>query len=67
MGTHTLSDVAYGSIGMDKFISELTDDDLTCIIRGEGMGSSLVTPGTAAAFGGESLRSAAVMDRPVCG
>lgn len=54
MGTHTLSDVADGSIGMDKFISELTDDDLTCIIRGEGMGSSLVTPGTAAAFGGVS-------------
>ena len=27
---------------------------ITCIIRGEGMGSSLVTPGTAAAFGGVS-------------
>ncbi len=32
----------------------LSDDDLSCIIRGEGMGSPKVTPGTAAAFGGVS-------------
>ena len=35
-------------------LNQLTDDDLACIIRGEGMGSPKVTPGTAAAFGGVS-------------
>ena len=35
-------------------LNKLTDDDLACIIRGEGMGSPKVTPGTAAAFGGVS-------------
>lgn len=35
-------------------LRQLTDDDLACIIRGEGMGSPKVTPGTAAAFGGVS-------------
>lgn len=53
-GTYKLADVLNGTISMEQFIAELTDDDLTCIIRGEGMGSSLVTPGTAAAFGGVS-------------
>lgn len=47
-----LSDVASGRATMDKFIGQLSDDDLSCIIRGEGMGSPKVTPGTAAAFGG---------------
>lgn len=37
-----------------KFISQFSDYDLSCIIRGEGMGSPKVTPGTAAAFGGVS-------------
>ncbi len=32
----------------------LSDEDLACIIRGEGMGSPKVTPGTAGAFGGVS-------------
>lgn len=43
---------------MDDYIAQLSDEDLACIVRGEGMGSSKVTPGTAAAFGGisESLR-----------
>lgn len=43
---------------MDEYIAQLSDEDLACIVRGEGMGSSKVTPGTAAAFGGisESLR-----------
>ncbi|MGN1137426.1 MAG: glycoside hydrolase family 3 C-terminal domain-containing protein [Oscillospiraceae bacterium] len=43
---------------MDDYIAQLSDEDLACIIRGEGMGSPKVTPGTAAAFGGisESLR-----------
>ena len=37
---------------MDTFIAQLSDEDLTCIVRGEGMNSSKVTPGTASAFGG---------------
>ena len=35
-------------------LKSLTEDDLCCIVRGEGMGSPKVTPGTAAAFGGIS-------------
>lgn len=50
----TLKDVADGKITLKQFLSYLTDDDLACIIRGEGMGSPKVTPGTAAAFGGVS-------------
>ena len=44
---------------MDTFLSQLSDEDLCCIIRGEGMSSPKVTPGTAGAFGGvtESLKS----------
>lgn len=38
----------------EERVAKLTDDDLTCIIRGEGMGSSRVTPGTASAFCGVS-------------
>lgn len=53
-----LADVADGKNAMDEFVAQLSDDDLSCIVRGEGMGSPLVTPGTAAAFGGvtETLR-----------
>lgn len=51
-----LEDVLSGKITIKQFVSQLTDEDLSCIIRGEGMGSSLVTPGTASAFGGVSPR-----------
>lgn len=53
---YKLSDVVEGKASMVDFIAQFTDDDLSCIIRGEGMGSSLVTPGTASAFGGVSPR-----------
>lgn len=46
--------VINGEITLDDFIGSLSDEDLACIIRGEGMGSSLVTPGTASAFAGVS-------------
>lgn len=49
-----LRDVYEENASMKDFISQLSEDDLSCIIRGEGMGSSLVTPGTASAFGGVS-------------
>lgn len=54
-----LADVADGERTMDEFIAQLSDEDLSCIIRGEGMGSPKVTPGTAAAFGGvtEALKN----------
>ncbi|WP_305767617.1 glycoside hydrolase family 3 protein [Candidatus Epulonipiscium viviparus] len=37
---------------MEKFIAQLTADDLAAIVRGEGMSHPQVTPGTASAFGG---------------
>ncbi len=49
-----LADVLDGKNTMDEFISQLSDYDLSCIIRGEGMGSPKVTAGTASAFGGVS-------------
>ncbi len=49
-----LIDVKTGKNTMNEFIAQLSDDDLACIIRGEGMSSPKVTPGTAAAFGGVS-------------
>lgn len=49
-----LKDVLNDTATMEQFIAQFTDDDLSCIIRGEGMGSSRVTPGTASAFGGVS-------------
>lgn len=47
-----LSDVESGKASMEDFLAQLTDEDLCCIVRGEGMCSPKVTPGTAGAFGG---------------
>ncbi len=49
-----LADVYNGKHTMREFIAQLSDDDLSCIIRGEGMASPKVTAGTASAFGGVS-------------
>ena len=46
-----LADVKNGTHTMDEFIAQLTDYDLSCMIRGEGMNSPKVTAGTASAFG----------------
>jgi beta-glucosidase len=51
---HTLRDVHEGKVSMNTFIAQLSDHDLAAIVRGEGMSSPLVTPGTASAFGGVS-------------
>ena len=51
-----LADVVKGRNTLDEFTAQLADEDLACIIRGEGMGSPKVTAGTAAAFGGVSKR-----------
>lgn len=56
---YKLGDVFDKKIDLDDFIAQLSDDDLICMFRGEGMCSPKVTPGTAAAFGGitDGLRS----------
>jgi beta-glucosidase len=51
---YKLSDVWRSKVSIEDFVGQLSDEDLSCIIRGEGMGSPKVTPGTAAAFGGVS-------------
>lgn len=48
----TLRDVAEQKATMEEFIAQLTTAELATIVRGEGMCSVKVTPGTAAAFGG---------------
>lgn len=54
-----LADVLRGDVSMEAFIRQMSDYDLSCIVSGEGMGSPLVTPGTASAMGGvsEALRA----------
>jgi beta-glucosidase len=53
---YKLRDVFDQKVGMEDFIAQLTDEELATIVRGEGMSSPLVTPGTASAFGGLSDR-----------
>lgn len=47
-----LCDVRDNKASLEDFVAQMSDYDLACIIRGEGMGSPKVTPGTASAFGG---------------
>ncbi|MDQ0091217.1 beta-glucosidase [Paenibacillus anaericanus] len=51
---YKLQDVYDQKVTMEAFIAQLSDEDLATIVRGEGMSSPLVTPGTASAFGGVS-------------
>lgn len=51
---YLLKDVLEGTVSLDDFVAQLSDEDLMCIFHGEGMCSSKVTPGTAGAFGGVS-------------
>lgn len=53
---YKLSDVEKGDVSMDDFLAQLSDEDLCCMVRGEGMCSPKVTPGTAGAFGGVTER-----------
>lgn len=55
-----LRDVAEGRITMEQFVAQFNEEDLSCIIRGEGLGSPKVTLGTAAAYGGVSKHLAAM-------
>ncbi len=47
-----LADVHSGRIDMRSFVSQIPAEELCILVRGEGMCSPKVTPGTAAAFGG---------------
>lgn len=49
-----LADVYEKRVGLDAFIAQIPDKNLCEMVRGEGMSSPRVTPGTAAAFGGVS-------------
>ncbi len=51
---YKLRDVLEQRVSMEEFIAQLDKEELSCIIRGEGMGSPKVTAGTASAFGGVS-------------
>lgn len=51
-----LKDVLDGNITMEQFVAQLSDEDLRCLFRGEGMCSPKVTHGTAGAFGGVTNR-----------
>ncbi|RJX26074.1 MAG: beta-glucosidase [Acholeplasma sp.] len=47
----TLSDVYQKKATLDEFIAQMSPVELSEIVRGEGMSSPKVTPGTASAFG----------------
>ncbi len=49
-----LHDVREGNISINEFVAPLSNKDLACICRGEGMNSKHVRPGTGTAFGGVS-------------
>jgi beta-glucosidase len=51
---YKLRDVYDKKINIEAFVAQFDDADLSTIVRGEGMCSPLVTPGTASAFGGVS-------------
>jgi beta-glucosidase len=53
---YKLKDVLEHNVTMNDFLSQLTDDDLIHLSRGEGMSSPKVTPGTAGAYGGVTER-----------
>ena len=47
-----LIDVKNGKYTMEEFVAQLSDVDLMCLLRGEGMCSPKVRPGSAGAVGG---------------
>jgi len=49
---YKLKDVYEEKVSLPEFLGQLSDHDLVCMSRGEGMCSPKVTPGTAGAFGG---------------
>jgi len=47
-----LSDVRDGRNSLEEFVAQLSDVDLMCLVKGEGMGSPKVRSGSAGAVGG---------------
>ncbi len=47
-----LDDVRNGKNTIEEFVAQLSDTELCCLVRGEGMNSPKVTPGTGSCFGG---------------
>lgn len=47
-----LEDVRKGKATVEQFVAQLSDEELCCLVRGEGMNSPKVTPGTGSCFGG---------------
>lgn len=48
----TLQDVKEGKATLEKFVAQLSVEELAILVRGEGMSNPRVTRGTASAFGG---------------
>ena len=61
-----LPDVAEGKVSMADFVAQMDADTLCALVRGEGMCSPKVTPGTAGAFGGLSPKLQALGIPAVC-
>lgn len=61
-----LSDVADGKISMADFVAQMDENMLCALVRGEGMCSPKVTPGTAGAFGGLSPKLQALGIPAIC-
>ncbi|MBQ9083118.1 MAG: glycoside hydrolase family 3 protein, partial [Clostridia bacterium] len=51
---YKLADVKSGKVSMEAFIGQIPEEDLFVLLRGEGMCSPKVIPGTGGAFGGVS-------------
>lgn len=51
-GNYDLIDVYNGEVTTEQFVAQLTNEELTSIVQGEGMSPQNVTAGIASAFGG---------------
>lgn len=51
---YKLADVKKGKVTMEEFVAQIPAEQLVVMLRGEGMNSPKVTPGTGGAFGGLS-------------
>ena len=53
---YKLVDVRGGKVSMQEFVAQMTKEEISVLLRGEGMCSLKVTPGTGGAFGGLTKR-----------
>ncbi len=51
---YKLRDVKIGKVTMEEFVAQIPEEQLCVLLRGEGMNSPKVTPGTGGAIGGLS-------------